>query len=446
MPAKALKLLFGLTLPVDRRTYAIVGVMLMVLKLGVDQLFLYVATGKLWGFWQYLSLGMLSDQVPSVAIGVLTLWALPFAWIGLSMTVRRAIDAGLSPWVGLLFCVPLINLVLMIALCFRPSRPQGPRTAATARESPTWMSSRLTSIGASLAVAMAVTAVSVFAIRDLGVVLFAGTPLGMGVVAGYTFNRGIRRELSATLGIAGVSLIAAAAVLMLFAIEGLVCLAMALPLAAPLILLGAILGRSVALGTARHASPLMLLLLVLPLAAWVEPSVRSAERVHRVTSSLFIDATPEDVWPYLISFEPLAPPRELYFRLGIAYPQRARIEGRGVGAIRYCEFSTGSFVEPITVWDEPRKLAFDVTSQPEPLRELSPYPYVYSNHLDGSFTSKRGEFVLKPGPEGGTILEGSTWYQLSLFPGPYWTLWSDFLIRAIHLRVLDHVKTTVEQG
>ena len=146
------------------------------------------------------------------------------------------------------------------------------------------------------------------------------------------------------------------------------------------------------------------------------------------------------------SFEPLAPPNELFFRLGIAYPQRARIEGHDVGAIRYCEFSTGAFVEPITVWDEPKRLAFDVVAQPEPLRELSPYPFVYSDHLEGSFTSERGEFVLHRTPKGGTILEGSTWYQLSLFPEPYWTLWSDYLIGAIHMRVLRHVKTTVEKS
>jgi len=41
---------------------------------------------------------------------------------------------------------------------------------------------------------------------------------------------------------------------------------------------------------------------------------------------------------------------EPLFRLGFASPQYARIEGTGVGAIRYCVFSTGPFVEPITAW------------------------------------------------------------------------------------------------
>ena len=44
------------------------------------------------------------------------------------MSVRRAVDAGRSAWVGLLFFVPLVNYVLMIVLCFLPSRPHAPIT------------------------------------------------------------------------------------------------------------------------------------------------------------------------------------------------------------------------------------------------------------------------------------------------------------------------------
>ena len=57
----------------------------------------------------------------------------------------------------------------------------------------------------------------------------------------------------------------------------------------------------------------------------------------------------------------------------MACPISAEIEGKGVGAVRHCIFTTGAFVEPITVWDEPNTLAFDVTEQPPPMKELSPY-------------------------------------------------------------------------
>lgn len=46
---------------------------------------------------------------------------------------------------------------------------------------------------------------------------------------------------------------------------------------------------------------------------------------------------------------------------------------KGVGAIRYCDFSTGPFVEPIEIWDEARLLQFSVTKSPPPMREWSPW-------------------------------------------------------------------------
>ena len=46
-----------------------------------------------------------------------------------------------------------------------------------------------------------------------------------------------------------------------------------------------------------------------------------------------------------------------HHRAGLAYPMRARIEGSGPGAVRYCEFSTGPFVEPIVTWDEHAPIA-----------------------------------------------------------------------------------------
>ncbi len=178
--------------------------------------------------------------------------------------------------------------------------------------------------------------------------------------------------------------------------------------------------------------------------AWFEPLLRT-EQIHVVTSRVIVDASPAEVWENVIAFQPLPEPTELWFRAGIAYPTSASITGRGIGATRYCVFSTGSFTERITVWEEPRLLAFDVIEQTEPLRELSPYPAVYADHLDGGLLSRRGEFRITPLGEGRTSLEGSTWYDLTLYPESYWRLWTDPIIRAIHLRVLRQIKTQSER-
>jgi hypothetical protein len=58
--------------------------------------------------------------------------------------------------------------------------------------------------------------------------------------------------------------------------------------------------------------------------------------------------------------------------------------------------------------------------------------------------SQRGEFLLAPTANGGTLLRGTTWYTLDLDPGPYWRLWSDFVVHRIHMRVLRHVKALSE--
>ena len=145
-------------------------------------------------------------------------------------------------------------------------------------------------------------------------------------------------------------------------------------------------------------------------------------------------------------FGELPPPTEAIFRLGIAYPVRAEIQGRGVGAVRHCVFSTGLFVEPIEVWDEPRLLRFSVTRNPEPMREWTPYREVHPPHLNGFLVSRRGQFLLTPLPGGRTRLEGTTWYHHSMWPAPYWQVWSDAIIHTIHRRVLVHVKQLAEEA
>jgi hypothetical protein len=144
-------------------------------------------------------------------------------------------------------------------------------------------------------------------------------------------------------------------------------------------------------------------------------------------------------------FFELPEPSEWLFRTGLAYPIRARIEGSGPGATRYCEFSTGPFVEPIKVWDEPHLLAFRVTDNPAPMHEWSPYAQVQPKHLHGYLVSKRGQFRLIRLANGQTLLEGTTWYQHGLWPAEYWRWWSDAIIHRIHLRVLNHVRMLAEE-
>jgi hypothetical protein len=222
-------------------------------------------------------------------------------------------------------------------------------------------------------------------------------------------------------------------------IEGAGCIIMSLPLTLPFGALGGWLARHLS-GSPQTAGVAMLLL--------VPGSVVFDTTAHpptfEVRSSVEINASPEQVWKRVIAFPELPPPDEWYFRAGIAYPIRARIEGTGAGAVRYCEFSTGPFVEPIETWDEPRLLRFRVTSNPEPMQEWTPYSNLEPKHLRGYLVSKQGQFRLVALPGNRTRLEGTTWYQHGLWPSQYWRLWSDAIIHRIHLRVLNQIKRLAE--
>lgn len=238
---------------------------------------------------------------------------------------------------------------------------------------------------------------------------------------------------------AGVS----ACLLLVLGIEGLICIVMALPLVMPLGALGGWLAHYAESSTVAARGAAMLLLLPAATLTW---DTKVAPPLFEVRTEITVSATPEEVWKHVVAFSPLPEPDEWFFRIGVAYPKRARIEGSGPGAIRYCEFSTGPFVEPIEVWDEPLLLHFQVTANSAPLHEWSPYGAIQPKHLHGYLIAKQGEFRLTRLANGHTLLEGTTWYQHGLWPAEYWRWWSDAIIHRIHLRVLNHVRILAEQG
>jgi hypothetical protein len=185
------------------------------------------------------------------------------------------------------------------------------------------------------------------------------------------------------------------------------------------------------------------LLLLLPGLMAAEVAREPAPDVREVVSVVVVAASPERVWELVLAFPPLSEPDDWLFRAGVAYPLRAELHGQGVGAIRHCIFSTGTFVEPIDRWETPTLLRFRVAEQPEPMREWSPYT-IHPPHLDHYLVSRQGQFRVEALADGRTRLEGTTWYTNRMWPAPYWGLWSDHIIHRIHLRVLNHIRTVAE--
>lgn len=442
-------LLFGFDEPIDRRTYAITGFTLAFIKLGIDAGGYLLALGRLPTLLEALS-PLLSTRKSALAEGppwlltAILLVALPFLWVGISMTVRRAVDAGASPWLAMLFFVPIANYLVIAFLCVAPSKPS--KGWVVLSPSPTQVAgwkSALQGILLGVGLTWLMVGASVLVLGAYGSVLFLATPFIIGTAASYLFNRGPTvRSIPASLGVAALAVTLAGSSLLLVALEGLICIAMALPIALVVGLLGAVMGRGIALRDGR-ISQLLLAFVALPFLSGADAAL-DATTLRAVRTEVEISATPSAVWPHVVGFAEIETPPPLLFRVGVAYPIRATIDRAGVGAIRRCEFSTGAFVEPITAWNPPTHLAFDVREQPPPMHEWSPYSKVHAPHLLTGLRSQRGEFRLEPlGPDR-TRLVGTTWYALGLFPEGYWSLWSDMVIHSIHERVLTHIKTESE--
>ena len=445
----------------DRKTYALVGLIGVAIKFNLDRIVAwYFHKSVLLSFyWAPLGSKVRLQHLSgddSTFLATMLLVSMPFSWIGLAMTVRRLRHAGQPVWLAGLFFVPFVNLLFFLALCFLPKGERLPANEGAPWPGPNTLDELIprSKLGSAL-VSIAVTTVIglVFVLMGTQVIgaygwsLFVGLPFCLGLFSVLTYSYHEPRNVGSCMSVAVLSVALLGVVLLVVALEGIICILMAAPLALILALLGGSLGYSI---QSKHwwprQSPGMIsaVLFLTPALFGVEHVAALQSEVFVVHSSLEVHAPPQVVWNKVVAFTEIRAPREMLFRAGIAYPIRAEIAGHGAGAVRRCVFSTGPFVEPIQVWDEPRLLKFGVTENPAPMNELSPYSNLRPPHLHGYFVSKQGQFELTALPGGRTRVTGTTWYQHTMWPSGYWHLWSDYFIHRIHMRVLEHVRDQAE--
>ncbi len=448
---------------VGRTKYLVTGVSLFALKHLIDRIVATQVFGLRWSLFNYWITNETTgiDDVPFGRLkfyATLVAIALPFIWIGVVLTLRRLRDAGLPLWLVVAFFFPFLNLLFFMLLSAMPSQA---RTAERLRASAVSafvdrliprgsFGSAVLGVVITTLLAISITILSVYGLANYGWGLFVGLPFFLGLSAVLVHGYHSPRSLGQCLLVSLLSVGLASMALIAIAIEGVICVFMALPLGTTMAVFGGVMGYIIQRRGDRAVQELSLhafsvLLLGLPALMTLERVLQPQAPLRMITTSVEINAPPEVVWRHLVAFAELPPPREWLFRTGIAYPIRAEIIGEGVGAVRKCIFSTGAFVEPIEVWDEPSLLRFGVRSQPPVMEELSPFSDLRPPHLEHYLQSRRGQFSLVRLPGGKTLLEGSTWYQNSFWPSAYWNLWSDYIIHRIHGRVLQRIKHLAER-
>lgn len=435
-----------------RRQYFITGFLLLALKYNLDRFVTTAYFRREWSMLDYLErpdLQWMQLMNPGDGQYYLTLlgMAIPFIAIGTWLTWRRLTDTGLPGWMVVLFFLPLVNLLFFLVLSVLPSKEKKDLSTENHKNSffdklipHSNSGSAIASVGIVTLIAIAMVGFSVNVLNEYGFGVFVGIPFfsGLGSVLLYGYHR--PRSLKQCLGVGFMSVFFFGVLLFVLAMEGILCIVMASPMGFIIGWIGAIIGYLIQHRELKSSSLVVSFVAIIPLISLIEHIMDLEAPLTEVKTEIVISASPETVWINLVAFNKMKEPEELLFKSGIAYPIKAEIVGKGVGAVRNCVFTTGTFVEPIEVWDEPRLLKFSVIDQPPPLVELSFYEDLHLLHLEGYFTSEKGQFLLTRLEGNKTRLEGTTWYRHRIFPDTYWKFWSDYILHQIHLRVLNHIK------
>jgi hypothetical protein len=277
--------------------------------------------------------------------------------------------------------------------------------------------------------------------------LFVGVPYFIGFFPVAILRFRGRKDFRTCLQAPGLVLLLIGLFFLFAGVEGLICMIMALPLAAPMILLGAwlaylLMHRSAAVAPAGGAA---LVLMALGGVLWAESKLRRMAPTYTVSDAVAIAASTQVVWDALVGLEDLGQPQDLMFRAGIACPLTVNIYGRGEGALRVCTLTTGELHERITVWEPARLMRWVSLSTPPPLKELNPFRETNPPHLHGFYRSVDGQFELRAIGSDSTLVTRSSSYQHNLYPAAYWRLWCDYVASRGHLHVLSVLKQESER-
>ena len=243
------------------------------------------------------------------------------------------------------------------------------------------------------------------------------------------------------------------AVLFVLLLEGSICILMASPFWTSGTMLGALGGWFIAKIMSKITGrQIMSLMLVgfLPLGLQQVESRYAHEAYVPVVSQIEINAPPETVFDLVVAFPEITDRQpkswgEGMFLLGLPEPEKATVECRDVDCLRRCHFTQNVyFDERITVYKPGEELSFTVQAVVGPQHPVTGAdPHVLPGGV--YFETDRGQFLLSEIAPGKTLLKGTSWYRMRSSFNWYAQPWAEWMLHAIHNRVLRHVKTQAEK-
>jgi hypothetical protein len=225
--------------------------------------------------------------------------------------------------------------------------------------------------------------------------------------------------------------------------EGAICILLATPAALVMAALGGFLADT-SVGRSR---PMLPILLALPLAAGpIEARWEPATELRLVQNTMEIAAPAQVVWEHIREVRRIsrAEHGDTFFNvIGFPRPLEAKLVGSGVGALREASFEGGVlFLERITAWQEPARLAFEIHANTAgiPATTLDPHVVVGSRYFD----VLDGEYRIEEARPGVTRVWLSSHHRLTTALAPYAHLWSDAILSSVQERILGVIRARCE--
>ncbi len=203
--------------------------------------------------------------------------------------------------------------------------------------------------------------------NGMGTFLFILFPVVIGAAIGFATPRPLT---AVALLAAGVALIICLLTLIAARAEGLLCALIAFPLIFIALGIGVVVGVVVGsfvrgmLHDRISTGANCVILFLAPLLAiggqrW-ELTTFTGPRTELVTTTMHLDAKPDEVWRNIQSLDKLEGRKSMLMYLGLPIPQRCELKGTSVGSKRICYFDQGSIEESVLEWDPPHRMRLAV--------------------------------------------------------------------------------------
>lgn len=196
----------------------------------------------------------------------------------------------------------------------------------------------------------------------------------------------------------------------------------------------------------RKSKGLMCFVFLVPFVlSPVEQQIPTPSDTYKVTSSVIINSTPEEVWNNIIRVRQIKKTeysKGFFNYIGIPRPLYAELDKDTSGATRIGHFEGGlTFIETVTNWEKYEEISFNIKVNPPSIRQT-----VFDQHvLKGEhFRFLNASYQIKKLHDGKVKLTLISSYQLDTKINSYGAFWGNMLLSDFQDRLLKVLRSRCE--